>query len=172
MKLSVFVRIGQPNVVVDLRYSGYGTADSPMTVSRGSGEYGWSGQRYADLVAYYLLGEREGRQARHPPGGLKLVHDRDSTHTSTVFTSFANSKDITVVTLPAKSPDLDPLDYGVFGNVKREWEKQVWQQHLPWEQQCQLAIRMLRDFDASASIAALPHRMQQCIAAHGWHFEG
>ena len=59
-----------------------------------------------------------------------------------------------------------------FGNVKREWERQVWQERLNWDQQCQLAIQLLQDFDASATIAALPYRIQQCIAAHGWHFEG
>ena len=172
IKLCVFVRIGHPTIVVDLRYSGFATADSPVMVGTGSGEYGWSGQRYADIVAYYLLGERVDRAARRLPGGLTLVHDRDPAHTSTAFKAYASSKGITVVTLPAKAPDLDPLDYGVFGNVKREWERQVWQQRLNWDQQCQLAIRLLQRFDASATIAALPYRMQHCIAAHGWHFEG
>lgn len=172
VKLCVFVRIGHPTIVVDLRYSGFGTASSPVVVGTGSGEYGWSGQRYADIVAYHLLEERVDRRARRPAGGLKLVHDRDPAHTSTAFKAYASSKDITVVTLPSKAPDLDPLDYGVFGSVKREWQRQVWQQHMSWDQQCQLAIRLLQDFDASASIAALPYRMQQCIDAHGWYFEG
>lgn len=172
MKLCVFVRIGQPTLVVDLRYSGYGTAESPMVVGTASGDYGWSGQRYADIVAYYLLGDREGRAARQPAGGLNLVHDRDPAHTSRVFTVFASRREVNVVTLPAKAPDLDPLDYGVFGNVKRQWERQVKQGRMSWEDQCQLAIRLLTDFDANTCISALPHKMQQCIAAHGWHFEG
>lgn len=172
VKLCVFVRIGYPTIVVDLRYSGFGTADSPVLVGTGSGEYGWSGQRYADIVAYHLLGERVDRRARRPPGGLKLVHDRDPAHTSNAFKALSSSKDINVVTLPSKAPDLDPLDYGVFGNVKREWQRRVWQKDMSWDEQCQLAIKLLQRFDASACIAALPYRMQQCIDARGWHFEG
>lgn len=171
IKLSVWARISQPLIVVDLRYSGLGTAESPMEVGSGSGEYGWNGQRYVDIVAYHLLEERPGRQARRPPGGLKLVHDRDPAHTSAAFAAYASSQGMTVVTLPPKAPDLDPLDYGVFGLVKRQWERQVWEQRLPWEEQCQLAIQLLQQFDPSACIAALPHRIQQCIAANGWHFE-
>lgn len=172
MKLSVFVKVGQPTVVVDLRYSGDNTADSPLVVGSGSGDFGWNSQRYVEIVAYHLLGERPSMRPRRIPGGVKLVHDRDPVHIGSVFTTYATSKGITVLTLPAKSPDLDPLDYGVFGTAKRQWERQVWQQRLSWDQQCVLAIQLLSEFDASASIAALPHRMQQCIAAHGWHFEG
>lgn len=170
-KLSVWVKIGQATKVVDLRYSGLGTPGSPLVLGSGSGDFGWNVRRYSDLVAYHLLGERPDQRPRRPPGGLKLVHDRDPAHTSKLFKDYASSNDITVLTLPAKAPDLDPLDYGVFGLVKREWERQCWQQRLPWEQQLQLAVRMLQEFDANACIAALLHRIQQCIAAEGWHFE-
>lgn len=171
IKLAVFVKIGSPTIVVDLRYSGLGTSGSPLAVGTGSGDIGWNGERYATMVGYHLLGERVDRRSRRLAGGLKLVHDRDSAHTSKTFKAYANSNSIDVVTLPAKAADLDPLDYGVFCNVKRQWERQVWQQHLPWEQQCQLAIRLLQDYDATTSIKALPGRIQQCIDAHGWHFE-
>lgn len=170
-KLLVFVKMGRPPIVVDLRYSGLGTADSPIIVGSGSGDYGWNGERYRDAVAYHLLGERPGHPARRIPGGLSLVHDRDPAHTSIVFKTYANDNGINVVTLPPKAADLDPLDYGVFGLVKRQWEREVMVGRLGWEGQVQLAIRLLQAFDPSATIAALPHRMQQCIAANGWHFE-
>ena len=74
----------------------------------------------------------------------QLLETRESRSADgTVRIAFARPrKGITVITLPAKAPDPDPLDCGVFGNVKREWERQVWQERLNWDQQCQLAIQM------------------------------
>jgi len=171
IKLLVFIKSGRLPIVVDLRYSGLGTAASPVVQGSGSGEMGWNSGRYIAAVRYHLLGERVDLPPRRVPSGLRLVHDRDPAHTSSAFTDFASQLGITVVTLPAKAADLDPLDYGVFGTVKRAWERQGEEGQLDWDAQCQLAIRMLEAFDPAACIAALPHRMQQCIAAQGWHFE-
>lgn len=170
-KLLVFVKMGQQPIVVDLRYSGFGTTDSPFQVGRGSGEYGWSGERYKSAVAYHLLGQLTDHPPRRSPRSTYLVHDRDPAHTSNMFKDYASAANINVALLPAKAPDLDPLDYGVFGLVKRQWEREVMGKGLGWEAQVQAAIRLLREFDPTACIAALPHRMQQCIVADGWHFE-
>jgi hypothetical protein len=76
-----------------------------------------------------------------------------------------------LIELPARSPDLDPLDYGVFGAVKREWQRRVSKAQLSWSDQCSLLIELLEQADASAAIKALHNRIQKCKSAAGFHFE-
>lgn len=49
---------------------------------------------------------------------VKLVHDKDSVHTSKETRAFVARHNMELIELPARFHDLDPLDYGVFGVVK------------------------------------------------------
>lgn len=171
----MFVKVGcSPIVVVASKQSSSQQKQSEASSSRaGSNDnIAWSGQRYSECVQQALLRGAGSSAAGRRSEELKLVHDRDSTHTSVAFTRFARSNNIQLLQLPPKSPDLDPLDYGVFGAVKRAWEKQVWADRLGWDAQCQLLIRLLEGYNPSAAIMSLPSRIEQCIEAQGWHFEG
>ena len=114
------------------------------------------------------MGAGKRRSPRRP---VMLVHDKDSVHTSQETAGFAARHGIQLIELPARSPDLDPLDYGVFGAIKREWSKRVFREQLDWESQCSLLIELLQATDASAAIRALPGRIQKCIDANGSRFE-
>jgi hypothetical protein len=172
MKVAAFVKYGQKPIVAVLHGGPTGGQAAAVEGAGSSSDSKWSGPRYVDVVDKYLLQHPSNRRLAGQLGGIKLVHDRDSAHTSKLFQKWATSKGIEVLTLPAKGADLDPLDYAVFGSVKKEWKRQVWQQRLNWEQQCWLLIAKLQEYDPSSAIAALPSRIQRCIAAHGWHFEG
>lgn len=172
MKVAAFVKYGHKPIVAVLHGGPTGGQAAAVEGDSSSSDSNWSGPRYVDVVDKYLLQHPSNRRLAGQLGGIKLVHDRDSAHTSKCFQKWAASKGIDVLTLPAKGADLDPLDYAVFGNVKKEWKRQVWEQRLSWEQQCWLLIAKLQECDPSSAIAALPSRMQRCIAAHGWHFEG
>ena len=175
MKLAVFVKVGcSPIVVVASQHSSSQEQRVAGSNSRAasSANIGWSGERYSECVRQALLGGGGGSAAGTRSAKLCLVHDLDSAHTSNAFKQFASASNIEVVQLPAKAPDLDPLDYGVFGPVKRAWEKQVWADRLGWDAQCQLLIQLLEACNPTAAIKALPSRIEQCIESKGWHFEG
>lgn len=175
MKLAVFVKAGcSPIVVVASQHSSSQEQRMAGSSSRAasSANIGWSGERYSECVRQALLGGNGGSATGTRSAKLQLVHDLDSAHTSTAFKQFASTNSIEVVQLPAKAPDLDPLDYGVFGPAKRAWEKQVWADRLGWDAQCQLLIQLLETCNPTAAIKALPSRIEQCIQAKGWHFEG
>lgn len=178
--LAVCVRLGQPNMVVQLPtpeekydrskkkkgsvwYNPKPATSSPLTSSS-----------YCRLVLTPLakagdkMGTGKRRSPRHP---VKLVHDRDSVHTSRETAKFAEAHGIKLVQLPARAADLDPLDYGVFGAVKREWRRRVHMERLDWEAQCSLLIQLLVNADVSAAIKAFPSRIQKCLEAEGGHFE-
>lgn len=78
---------------------------------------------------------------------------------------------VEVLVLPTKAPDLDPLDYGVFNNVKHAWQRVVQRDRPGWEEQKSLLVRLLKEFNADAAIKQLPSRIQKCIDAKGCWFE-
>lgn len=178
--VSCTVRLGQPNLVVALptpeeKYerakkkkgsvwvNPKPTASSPLTA-----------ESYCRLVLQEVAkaGAKVGSGRRRPRGQqVRLVHDRDSVHTSEAASAFASSHGIELIELPPRSPDLDPLDYGVFGGVKKAWYKQVSREQMSWDKQCQLLIKLLKEADASAAIKSLPGRIQKLIAAEGGRFE-
>lgn len=178
--LAVCVQLGQPNLVVRLPapeekyerakkkqgsvwYNPKPATSSPLSSSS-----------YCRLVLIPLakaggkMGHGKRCSPRHP---VKLVHDRDSVHTSGETAKFAGAHGIELVQLPARAADLDPLDYGVFGAVKREWRRRVHMEQLAWEAQCSLLIQLLENADVTAAIEAFPSRIQKCLEAEGGHFE-
>lgn len=172
MKLVVFVKYGQKPIVAVLHGGPTGGLAAAVAGGSNGDEPEWNGPRYVEVVDKYLLQHPANRRLAGQLGGVKLVHDRDSAHTCNLFRNWAKSKAIEVLDLPAKGADLDPLDYAVFGSVKKAWKRQVWAQRSSWDQQCVLLLAMLQEFDPSAAITALPSRIQRCIATGGWHFEG
>ena len=47
-------------------------------------------------------------------GRVIWVHDRDSAHRGPAVAQLFRERSVTLMTLPPRSPDLDPLDYAVF----------------------------------------------------------
>ena len=176
-----FVRLGHDNLVVRLP-----TIEERVTRAKKKKGSVWLTPENAPVATltsasycHYVLAElakaegkvgaRRRRSPRHP---VRLVHDRDPAHTSQETATFAASHGIELIELSARSADLDPLDYGVFGAVKQEWRRRVQQGQLGWEGRCGLLVQLLKQADASAVIQALPGRIQKCIAAKGGHFKG
>lgn len=178
--VAVCVRLGRRNVVVHLP-----TPEEVVTRAKKKKGSVWvspqvtacsplTSKSYCRRVLMELV--KAGQQVigarRHSPRRpVKLVHDKDSVHTSKETRAFAARHNMELIELPARSPDLDPLDYGVFGAVKREWQRRVSKEQLSWSDQCSLLIELLEQADASAAIKALLSRIQKCKSAAGSHFE-
>jgi len=175
VKLAVFIQIGHKPIVLKAAQHSSSqknqAANSNRTVAS-STKIDWCGERYCEVVRQALLSGGGAGAAGQRSATMQLVHDKDSCHTCGKFKTFARDNSIAVVELPAKAADLDPLDYGVFGPVKRAWEKVVWAQKLSWKPQVDLLIDLLEKHNCDAAIAAMPDRIQKCIDAEGWHFEG
>lgn len=132
-----------------------------------------TGTTYRRMVKDVLLGKghlKDGsmRRPRHP---TNLLHDRDAAHTSKAFNKFAKDYNINAVVLPARSPDLDPLDYGVFGPAQKKLSAQMERRAMSWEEQCSFLEQAIKETNTDAAIMQLPRRIKRCIAAKGGHFE-
>ncbi len=174
MRLAVFIKFGQRPIVVKAHEASQQQQAAGSGSSAASSKAVWNSKEFCRIVQEGLLGHRSNRAGRrHLP--IKLLLDRDPAHLNSVFKDFAHKNAAKVLFLPAKAPDLDPLDYGVFGEAKQAWDKLCFnarqREQLSWEQQCQLLIQMLEQVDPSPHIAALPSRISRCIAAGGGHFE-
>jgi hypothetical protein len=109
--------------------------------------------------------------AKVPRRTINLLHDRDGAHNSKAAKSFAAHYNVNAVLLPPRSPDLNPLDYGVFGPAQKKLDRAMEERRLSWEEQCAFLETALKDADTDAAIKVLPGRIARCIAAKGGHFE-
>lgn len=170
--VAVFVRWGHRTVVVPIEDeaseggSGKGskrTTSPEMTAAR-----------FERIVEENLLrgrSESGGRVVATRRLTLKLCLDRDPSHTAKRTVAFLAQHGVEVLVLPTKAPDLDPLDYGVFNNVKHAWQRVVQRDRPGWEEQKSLLVRLLNEFNADAAIKQLPSRIHECIKAKGSWFE-
>lgn len=168
------IKMGQPPVVapVPLPRDHY-PKSVWLTKGKNTERATLTGAAYKRIIKDILLGpgnERDGT-LRPPRRPINLLHDRDPAHTSAEFREFAARYNINAVLLPPRSPDLDPLDYGVFGPAQRSLDRELEQRNMTFEQQCAYMEGFIKQANTDAAIAALPSRIARCIAARGWHFE-
>ena len=175
LKLATFIKMGHKPIVVTIdEMAEQQQQDAGTSSSAHTSKSAWNAEVFCRIVEQKLLSHRSNRAGRRQ-GPVKLVLDRDSVHLNNRFQAFAKKREMKVLFLPAKAPDLDPLDYGIFGTVKQAFEKRCFsgrqRGQLSWEQQCQILIDLLEAVNPDSTIAALPSRIQKCIAARGGHFE-
>lgn len=99
-----------------------------------------------------------------------LVHDRSRVHGSDLVQQWLQRASIRSKLAPPRSPDLMPLDYGLFGTVKQK----LGLEQLPtgaWEQRAQRFLQLLREPPSDAIIGSFKKRLQACMKARGRHFE-
>ena len=71
--------------------------------------------------------------------------------------------------LPPRSPDLDPLDYAVFGQAKRIMETPRPTSLESFNEACLKIIAKLQGMDAEVQTAGFRARLEMVVAARGGH---
>lgn len=100
---------------------------------------------------------------------LRIIHDRAKPHTSQVVTQWASEQRIKVHVLPPRSPDMDPLDYGIFGPFKIWLQRSSARHGWTWDEKCQKAVAYLKSVDVGPTVKQFPQRLRACIEADGHH---
>ncbi len=153
-------------------YNGYVAAKQYVT-KKGKVEHAASritGQEYLDAVKSAWSHFRRHPAFRSVAASAMLVHDKGKHHVSAVVTEGLHELGLTALVQPARSPDLMPLDYGIFGTARRELERQGLVQ-AGWESRVQAFKQILQDSAARATIDQFPLRVKACIECSGQHFE-
>lgn len=99
------------------------------------------------------------------------VHDRDHAHLEEAVTPQIQHQGHTVMVLPPRSPDLDPLDYAVFGHSKLWLKRDARVRQLSWDDKCLAFVNHIKSLDPSRQMAGLKKRMELVIQENGGHFE-
>lgn len=102
-----------------------------------------------------------------------VVHDRDPVHRSTLVQEHAThlqgmQKGLQL--LPPRSPDMQPLDYGIFGTVKTQLDRLVGLR-ADWSVRATTFMRLIREASIHRTIDQFPLRLQACIQAGGKHID-
>lgn len=122
-------------------------------------------EEYTDFASAVL--ERLKGQRRR----LVWIHDRDTAHLRPVATEQLQNQKHLVKVLPPRSPDMDPLDYAVFGHSKQWLRRNARAQNMSWDEQCSAFIKHLEGLDPRRQIAGFRKRLEMVIRENGGHIE-
>lgn len=172
IKLLVAIQLGKPPIVVHLfgtSYPGQPDIKAYRDPATNAPRTGLTAAEYCDAIDTILL-KQPMRNMRSRT--LVLQQDRDPAHVAKDTTSFLKDRKVQVLTLPPRSPDLDPLDYGIFGAVKQEFARARSAKGASWEDACKKLVRALEHCTtADAVIQEMPLRLQACLDVNGRHIE-
>jgi hypothetical protein len=103
-----------------------------------------------------------------------LVHDRFKVHMIKKTRHECEKLSLRLQPLPPRSPDLQPLDYAVFGNAKRRLEKMLRAGHVEdkdWAARVKTFKELVRGTDVKPAIQQFRKRLEACIESGGNHIE-
>jgi hypothetical protein len=172
LKVCVFLRQKFPNQVHTVSTSKYPGFTAHRVYKKANGEVhtGMCGEEYLHAVQKAVENSVQ-HATRGELSSMVLLHDRDPAHKDSTVSSWCETKGINIELLPERSPDLDPLDYGLFGVAKQNLDSSVQRQKLGWGARCAELLNILQTQPADATIGELPLRWQACIQARGRHFD-
>lgn len=130
------------------------------------------GQRAKGLTSREYEGFMKGVLARLKGRGPHIIiHDRDPSHMGAGVKDIIKQAGHNLFVLPPRSPDLDPLDYAVFGHAKN-WLARVMPPGVTsWEKRCAAFISHLRGLDPVKQVGNYVARLEMVIAAQGGRIE-
>jgi hypothetical protein len=174
LKLLVAIRSGYAPVVLPLTGTKYKGCPDLLAYKNKHGKAltKLGGLEYRDCLEAITRAEPiQPRRARTAPIPL-VFHDHERAHTSNVVQDWLEEQGIKVLLCPVRSPDLDPLDYGVFGLAKQRQRRRVHAGGVGWHDACAAMVADLKAMDVEATIRQFPKRLEACIKAGGGYFEG
>lgn len=150
-------------------YDGY-QADKVYKTKRGADAGSIVGDEYVDCVKAALDHYMQFPAFRRLHASAMLVHDKSNVHMSKPVMQALKDMQLRVEVQPPRSPDLMPLDYGIFGFTKNQLERAL-SKHTKWSDRVQKFKQLLTSASAVATIEEFPLRLQACIDSNGEHLQ-
>jgi hypothetical protein len=129
-----------------------------------------TGAEYVDFVEEALtFFKQESQNFARNKSNLIVVHDHSPIHTCKLVAQKLEEKGIRCILSPTRSPDLDPLDYGIFGVKEKLNRADV--RRAKWEDRVEQCMQAIQEVAIRDTILQLPLRLNACIHAKGGHFQ-
>lgn len=126
------------------------------------------GEEYLDFLKSALAYFKRQPGFHRVSAGVLLVHDKSTVHTSSVVVHGLKCMGLDAVVQPPRSPDVMPLDYGIFGCIKLALEREL-PRNVPWADRVEKFKDLLQTFSPRATIAEYPLRLQAIVDSKGGH---
>lgn len=151
-------------------YSGYHPGKQYEVVSRGGLKAASSmvSEEYLDFLRSALEHFKKQAGFRRVSAGALLVHDKSAVHTSAAVMHGLKRMGLDAVVQPPRSPDVMPLDYGIFGFTKLALERAV-PRNAPWSDRVQKFRQLLTQCNPRPTIEEYPLRLQAIVDSRGEH---
>lgn len=127
-------------------------------------------EEYFDFLGEALSFFKSNQQFRSRKRHAWLLHDRETAHNNRYVEHRLEQLGLRHELLPARSPDLQPLDYGIFGGCKRVLGSKRLELS-DWSSQVATFKQLLKTAPFKKAIEQFPLRLRACIQARGQHFE-
>jgi hypothetical protein len=155
--------------VTGTEYDGYEPAKQYHD-PKGDAHASMGGEEYCDFLdsarSYFMDQPQFRSRSRH----ALLVHDKSKVHTSKAVEQHLKSRHLDVAVMPPRSPDLQPLDYGIFSASKNQLAKHAGRA-MAWTPKVLELKKLISDADIAPSIHGFVDRLEACISAGGGHIE-
>lgn len=132
-------------------------------VSMGAQEY----LNFITLARQHFMLGREFRGRRRE---AMLVHDRNTVHMSKLVKNGLEKLHLPAVAMPPRSPDLMPLDYGIFGICKLKLERTT-PRNKPWETRVSNFKSLIQEASVKPTIDQFKDRLNAVLRSGGGHID-
>jgi hypothetical protein len=130
----------------------------------------YGGEEYSDFVRDMLMHFKHKLQFRRQIQHALLVHDRSRAHTAEVVSDTLSHMRLRSQLLPPRSPDMQPLDYGIFSTSKAKLARDL-EAKSDWSRRVASFKNLIESLPFQKSIEQFVKRLKACISANGQHFE-
>ena len=131
----------------------------------------YGGEEYSDFLKEafrYFMGVKEfRRQSQH----ALVIHDRSKAHTAKAVTRTLSHMRLRAELLPPRSPDMQPLDYGIFSTSKAKLARDLGARS-DWSRRVTTLKNLIRSSPVERSIKQFVKRLAACINEGGQHIDG
>jgi hypothetical protein len=142
----------------------------PYLDSKGRQLISMGGEEYLHVINAAWQHFSENREFRARRKTALLVHDRGKAHMSAVVMHGLQQLGLRAVAMPPRSPDLMPLDYGIFGTCKLQLERSM-PRNAAWGDRVGRFKELIAAAAVKPTIGQFEQRLDAALRAGGGHID-